>query len=332
MPARGRISGVGTVIRQFLVILWFVSVPGLTCAGEVPPPSTPSAPPPGAEHHAPPLLAFAHSLFESGEYYRAIGELQRFLFFQPGHPLTASAQLTVGLAFFCGERWLQAFEVFRRVARVAPDPPIRQEAALWMAEARARGGNHAEATRLYGDLIRQSPQPAVADRAAYLIGWSRLWQGEWAEARADFLQVPPQSPYRASADRLAAALDPPPDLPRRSPTTARVLATLLPGAGQIYVGNTVDGLIGLGFHAAMITGMIGAVGAGLEGAAGIGAFFTWGFYQTQSSNAATSAREFNAQAEARFIGQLAAQEWPFLNAFPRPLPCSASLAPISMRP
>jgi len=320
------------VIRQFLVILWFVFVPSFTCAGEVAPALVPSAPPPRAEPHAPPLFAFAQSLFESGEYYRAIGEFQRFLFFQPGHPLTASAQLTVGLAFFCGERWLQAFEVFRRVTRVAPDPLIRQETALWMAETRARGGDHAEAIRLYGDLIRQSPQPRLVDRAAYLLGWSQLWQGQWSEARVDFLQVSPQSPYRASAERLAAALDPPPDLPRRSPTTARVLAMVLPGAGQIYVGNTIDGLIGLGFHAAMITGMIGAVGAGLEGAASIGAFFTWGFYQTQSSNAATSARDFNAQAEARFIGQLAAQEWPFLNLFPRPLPCSTSVATLPMRP
>jgi TolA-binding protein/TM2 domain-containing membrane protein YozV len=270
----------------------------------------------------PPLFAFARSLFDSGEYYRAIGEFQRFLFFQAEHPLVSQAQLTIGLAFFCGERWLPASEVFRRVALASPDSPIGQEAVLWMAEARARGGDHPAAIRLYPEAMRRAPDGAIAQRAAYLTGWSQLHQRQWSEARAAFVRVDPQSPYHASAQRLAAALDPPPELPQRSPTVARVFSTVLPGAGQIYTGRTLDGLIGLGLHAALIAGTTGAIWAGLEGAAGIGAFFTWGFYQTQMSNAANSARDFNAQAEDRFIGQLAAQERPLLHAYARPIPCA----------
>ena len=122
----------------------------------------------------PPLFAFAQSLYTAGEYYRAIGEFQRFLFFQPEHPLASEAILTIGLAFFCGERWLQAFEMFRRVTGVTPDAAIRAEAALWMAETRARGGDQDEAIRLYRGLIGQYPGSAVAERAVYLIGWSLL--------------------------------------------------------------------------------------------------------------------------------------------------------------
>jgi TolA-binding protein len=272
----------------------------------------------------PPVFEFGRSLFDAGEYYRAIGELQRFLFFQPQHPLAPEAQLTIGLAYFCGERWLQAFEVFRRVTRAAPDPAIRAEAALWMAETRAHGGDQEEARRLYLELIRQYPESAIAPRAAYLIGWSYLRRRQWTEAREAFVQIDAQSPYRASAERIAAALDPPPELPYRSPTVAQILSTLLPGTGQIYTGHTLDGLIGLGVHGAMIAGTTGAAMAGLQGAAGIGAFFTWGFYRSQMANAANSARDFNTQAEERFIGQVAAQERPFLQAYARPLPCSPS--------
>lgn len=281
---------------------------------------------PLSEHdaRASPLFDFAQSLFDAGEYYRAIGELQRFLFFAPDHRLAVPAQLTIGLAYFCGERWLPAFEIFRRVARSAADPSMGEEAVLWMAETRVRGGDHAEAIRLSSELARRASEGAIADRAAYLIGWSRLWQRQWAEAHADFMQIDPQSPYGASAARLAAALDPPPELPQRSPMVAKILATVLPGAGQMYLGNTLDGLIGLGLHAALIAGTTGAVWAGLEGAAGIGAFFTWGFYQTQLSNASAGATAFNTQAETRFIGQLAAHERVYLDATPRPLPCIPS--------
>jgi TM2 domain-containing membrane protein YozV len=270
---------------------------------------------------APPLFGFAHALYEAGEYYRAIGEFQRFLFFQPEHPLASEAQLNIGLAFFCGERWLQAFEVFRAVTRLAQDAPTRQVAALWMAETRARGGDDAQAIRFYQDVIGQYPGTSVAERASYLIGWGLMRQRQWDLAHQAFDSVDPQSFYADSARRLAAVLEPAPALPQRSPAVARLLSTALPGAGQIYTGQTLDGLIGLGVHAALIAGTAGAVSAGLEAAAAVSAFFTWGFYSTQMSNAAVSARDFNAQAEGRFIGQLAAQERPFLRAYARALPC-----------
>ena len=308
--------------RILLFLLWFSA--GMCVCFPVAPanPATSASPYLKAGNSAPSLFAFAQSLFDAGEFYRAIGEFQRFLFFQPQHPLASEAQLTIGLAFFCGERWLSAFEVFRRVARAAPDPSLRPEGSLWMAEARARGGDQEDAIRLYRDLMRQYPGSTIAERAAYLVGWSYMRQRQWTEARQAFAQVDPATPYRASAERLATALNPTPDLPQRSPTLARILSTVLPGAGQIYTGQTVDGLIDLGLHGAMIAGTTGAVLAGLKGAAGLGAFFTWGFYSAQMSNAANSARNFNSQAEERFIGQLAAQERSFLNAFPRSLPCS----------
>jgi TolA-binding protein len=311
-------AGVG---RFVLLVLWcygglWSSLPAAYAS------PSPLAPPQlRSADSQPALFGFAQSLFAAGEYYRAIGEFQRFLFFQPQHPLASEAQMTIGLAFFCGERWLPAFEVFRQVTRATPDASIRAEAALWMAETRARGGDQAEAIRLYQALLRQYPGSVIAQRAAYLIGWSHLRQRQWTEAREAFAQVDNESPYHVSSERLVALLDTPPELPQRSPTVARVLSTVLPGAGQIYTGHTLDGLIGLGLHGALIAGMTGAVMAGLEGAAGIGAFFTWGFYRTQMSNAAILAQDFNAQAQERFIGQLAAQEGPFLHAYLRPLPC-----------
>jgi TolA-binding protein len=270
----------------------------------------------------PRLFTFAQSLFEGGEYYRAVGEFQRFVFFQPQHPLASQAQLHIALAYFCGERWLQAFEVFRQVTRVALDPSIREEAALWAAEAMAKRGTHEEAVRLYRDVIATYPGRPTAERAAYLLGWSFLWLHQWEEARQAFAPFPETSPYYASAQRLAAALDPLPALPRRSPMVARVLSTVLPGAGQIYSGDTIDGLIGLAVHGALIAGTTGAISAGLEGAGGIGAFFSWGFYRAQMGNAGESARAFNMQVVADFLAQLARSEREFLRAYISSIPCA----------
>jgi tetratricopeptide (TPR) repeat protein len=310
------------MIRPVALAVWILCGLCLGLGAARAGPSPAGAPPSELAEAPPPLFAFAQWLFDTGEYYRAIGEFQRFLFFSPQHPLASQAQLRIALAYFCGERWLEAFEVFRQVARVARDPAIREAAALWMAEALAKRGSHEEAMRLYRDVIAKAPGTPSAERAAYLLGWSLLWLRQWREARQAFAALPETSPYHASAQRLAAALDPPPALPRRSPTVARALSTILPGAGQIYDGDTVDGLIGLGVHGALIAGTTAAILAGLEGAGGIGAFFTWGFYQAQMGNAAVGARAFNAQAEEHFIAQLAAQERRDLTAYPIALPCA----------
>lgn len=272
----------------------------------------------------PPLFAFAQALFDEGEYYGAIGEFQRFVFFYPDHPLAPEAQLRIGMALFCGERWLPAFELLRRVARTTADTSIGQAAALWMAESRARGGDHPTAIRLYQEAMARYPGTSVAQRAQYLLSWSLLRQGQWTEARRAFAAIGAESAYHRAARRVATALDPPPELPHRSPTIARVLSIVLPGAAQIYTGQTLDGMIGVGVHGALIAGTTGAIVAGLEGAAGVGAFFTWGFYRTQMSHAAVSARDFNTQATERFIEQLAAQEHTVLPADPLSLPCLSS--------
>ena len=140
--------------------LWYVWLMCLSLPGTLDISSPLASPHSASTAPQPPLFAFARSLFVARDYYRAIGEFQRFLFFQPGHPLTSEAQLTIGLALFCGERWLQAFEVFRRMTRTVPDNAMRAEAALWMAETHARGGDQMEAIRLFQELLRQYPKAA----------------------------------------------------------------------------------------------------------------------------------------------------------------------------
>src|SRR5688500_951422 len=81
----GKQATCGAMMRQLLCILCCfaglsVSLPTAFAAL-----SSPSSPPSRSAETAPPLFAFAQSLFEAGEFYRAIGEFQRFLFFQPEH-------------------------------------------------------------------------------------------------------------------------------------------------------------------------------------------------------------------------------------------------------
>ena len=72
-------------VARLLWCLWWAVVKPPCCARQ--PVTTRFILTPTSTAPRPPLFAFAQSLFTAGEYYRAIGEFQRFLFFQPEHPL-----------------------------------------------------------------------------------------------------------------------------------------------------------------------------------------------------------------------------------------------------
>ncbi len=55
---------------------------------------------------------FAEQYFEKGEYYRAIGEYERFIYFFPDSDKVKLARYRIGLSFLKGERYQEAIQAF----------------------------------------------------------------------------------------------------------------------------------------------------------------------------------------------------------------------------
>ena len=58
-------------------------------------------------------LEFAEQYFQRGEYYRAIGEYERFIYFFPTSPKVEFARYMIGLSFLRGEKYEQAIQTFQ---------------------------------------------------------------------------------------------------------------------------------------------------------------------------------------------------------------------------
>src|SRR5439155_22278048 len=94
-----------------------------------------------------------------------------------------------------------------------------------------------------------------AERVHSLDGMCSMALGDWAAARHDFqraAELTPSSDRRERLARLAEAASRGPTLPRRSPALAGALPTVLPGAGQAYCGQALNGFRHLAFNAALI--------------------------------------------------------------------------------
>jgi tetratricopeptide (TPR) repeat protein len=61
------------------------------------------------------FLIFAEQLMREGEYFRAITEYRRFLFYYPDDPRRAMAHFSIGLAFYRGESYVEALQTFQEV-------------------------------------------------------------------------------------------------------------------------------------------------------------------------------------------------------------------------
>ena len=188
---------------------------------------------------------FADFLYEQGDYLRAAGEYQRYLFYQPRE--SEEIRYSIALCYRFAGQTEQAIRNFQMLLRVHPEGRFTSQAYYQIG-----------ATYFLQDQFEQSAQflrevlPHVTDArqhaaAEQLIGLSYLMQKQWSEAGEVFktLQgsgVPSVSQkaavYHSYAKNGA-------DLPTRSPFLAGALSTVVPGAGRLYTGRFSDALTSL---------------------------------------------------------------------------------------
>lgn len=257
-----------------------------------------------ADQSAEQLLSFADHLFEQGDYYRAITEYERVLFFHPGHPLAKTARLRIAEAYLRGERYDQAIERFQAIHRELPDDDPGRKAYFLLGEAYYRKRDHSRAADVFEDYIERYPADTRTDAARIRLGWCLLRQGKWQEAAEAYRNVPVSSPLHAQAEGLAAGAQEYPTRPTKSPALAGTLSAVLPGAGQLYDGRPADALVSFLLNGAFIWATVEAFRQDNNVTGGILLFFEAGWYLGNIYNAVGSAHKFNRRSEQQLFDGL----------------------------
>ena len=209
------------------------------------------------EYYAPEnVRKFADFLYEEGDYLRAAGEYQRYLFYTsdskarlesgPTGAGTDGEQIRYKIAVcyrFAGQTE-QAIQGFETLLKTHPEGQFASRAYYQIG-----------ATYFLTDQFEQSVQflrgalPHIADtrqrtEAEQLIGLSYLMQKQWSEAgkvfealqRSGMLMVSEKAKVYYKYAEAGA------HLPTRSPFLAGVLSAIVPGAGRFYTGRIGDAL------------------------------------------------------------------------------------------
>ncbi len=251
-------------------------------------------------------FSFAESYFARGEYYRAIGEYERLAHFFPDDALVPAALFRIGESYFKGEKYAEAEATLDDFLSRFPKDGRAAEARMLLCECSlAQGDKDAGLSCLAGVAARSQAEGATpaADAALTRMGWVYADSGDWPRAKESFGRVSGQGRAAGGLDRVAEGLSRADEIPRKSPLLAGALS-VVPGAGQLYVGRPRDALFAFLLNGALIWAAAESFRNGQDGLGAAVSIVGAGFYAGNIHGAVTSAEKYNRDAEKGFVRSL----------------------------
>jgi len=187
---------------------------------------------------------YADTLFDEGHFDAAILEFKRYMFYNPQSGILDYALFRIGQSHFYSYRGNDAQKSLEQLLRDYPQSPFKLHARFMLGKTFMDSEDFARARNEFRLITKSNTDKKLSAQAQYLRAWSFLSERDWYTAVAEFRKVAQfqsDSPLSAKARRLADMTLEGIRLPRKSPTLARWMSTLLPGSGQIYAGEITNG-------------------------------------------------------------------------------------------
>ncbi len=243
-------------------------------------------------------LSLGRHLATQGNYDAAITEYKRFLFFHPDDVRVGEVYYNIGLTYRAQGLWTEAITGLQTAMHLAADSEAKSEYQLELAVTLIAAQDYDLARLESIKVMMRSPSTRLYRRALFLQGVACIYQFRWEEARETLQAYTTDAGLRTLFE---AALN----MPQKSVGVASVLSKIVPGMGQIYVGNWRDGL-----NALVLNGVLGflTVDAVLDGhyvdAALWGAFIFWRYYQGNTFRAEQVVEQFNLRTSRQMADSI----------------------------
>jgi tetratricopeptide (TPR) repeat protein len=249
-------------------------------------------------------MGLADHFFQEGDYYRAITEYKRFLFFFPQNVGTAEAYWKIARSYFHGKKWDEAISASNDLIKKFPFSPYKAEALLLSGLCLKEKKEYSQARLFFQKAKEEAADTALADEAQWQIAATYLKEEKWKEASAAYKQIQRNSKLYPQSDHLAQGLDRIQEIPQKSPATAGILAAIVPGSGHLYCERYRDAAIAFLLNGAFIWGMVEAFEDKNYVVGGILTFFELGWYSGNIYSAVSSAHKYNQKKKQEYLDHL----------------------------
>lgn len=234
-------------------------------------------------------LSLGKHLFAQGNYDAAIIEYKRFLYFHPEDERIGEVYYNIGLACRAQGLWTEAVTSLRTATHLATDDDAKSEYQLELAVTLIAAQDYDLARLELVKVTMRTLPTQLYRRSLFLQAVASLYQFRWEDARESLRNY-------TTDERLEILFEEATDIPLKSAKVARVLSTILPGAGQVYAGDWRGGL-----NALLLNGVLGFLAVDMVlnehyvDATLWGGGIFWRYYRGNTFRAGQAAERFNQQ-------------------------------------
>lgn len=245
-------------------------------------------------------FAFARHVMEEGDYLRAVGEFERLIYFFPEDRRVPESRYLIGLCYLKAKDYEAARKVLAGVRKTCSGEHLAGKALFLIGESYYVQGLPGEGARYFKRVIEEYRDPTLRNQARYRLGWSHMQADRWREASESFNRVEERSPLHDSARGLSVMSLKGEDLPLKDPTTAGVMAGVLPGLGHAYCNRYKDGLVAFLLNGLFIWAAVESFDQDQEVLGGILCFLELGWYTGNIYSAVNCAHKHNRAVKQNY--------------------------------
>lgn len=199
------------------------------------------------------LLSVADRYYNSEDYDASITEYWRLLFFYPQHPYIFYAYYKAGMAHARLNEWDEATKLLRYGLQHTSDTRLRNRVRYQLAITLLAQQKMDLARLELFKLANSKPTTIVTKGATFLLGLVLTVGGDWQAASDFFSRVrinsPQEGEFNETIRNIKLLLEKANrKRQKKSPSLAKWLSTFLPGSGQVYAGEPLNGLNALALN------------------------------------------------------------------------------------
>ncbi|MDM8523393.1 tetratricopeptide repeat protein [Desulfococcaceae bacterium HSG8] len=256
---------------------------------------------------------FAEHYFSNGEYFKAIREYERFIYFFPEDRRVKPAMYKIGMAYFESKGFKEAINVFERLIekygrfrhsdfRFRMSDPVTK-AYFMISESYMKLNSPGPAISDLHNLIALTKNTDVKDECCYRIGWIYLETESWERARAYFGKISEKNRDKYKLEKLSRELGRTESADRKSPSLAGFFS-IVPGGGYLYCGRYYDAATAFVLNSALMYAAYESFDSGNHALGGVITLVELGFYSGSIYGSVNSARKYNRKRTMQFLENL----------------------------
>lgn len=240
---------------------------------------------------------YAKSLYDKEDYYDAVTEFKRLLFFDSGNKFGYTANEYIGMSYKMGGKFSDAIRYFVYSEINAANFDELFTAKINIVRANILRRTTDRALDLLDTMQMQKKFSSKTGDVYYWKGWAYIFADKWDKAAESF--------SKTDSSRTLEELCRKVERERYSVPFAEIISHFIPGAGQFYTGHYLSGLLSLGWNVLWGYFTISAFNAGRTFDGVMIANFLWlRFYNGNLQNSRKFAEEENIKISNKALNYL----------------------------